>query len=133
MELSGTISLPVIFHVHDVRIVTAKQIIQWMRNPVALDDVSYVTDEKVNSTNHPFTITVLTPEMISVSVIRPGYYSLILYSAQGRQLGKAKYHYRRQGQNRVTVSNSSVTRGTDPLEVSGQGISISKKLIFYGR
>jgi hypothetical protein len=113
----------------DVRFVTANQIIQWMRNPVALDDISSVTTKKGNSAVSSIIITALTQKMISFTVSNPGYYSMVVYSVQGQQLVKAKQQYLHQGQNTITLSNFSMPQGTYVLCIKRSGVSVAKKLV----
>ena len=115
----------------DVRFVTAKQLIQWMRNPVALDDITYVKKEKEHAAFPSLIITEVTPGKISFIAPVQGRYSIIVYTVQGQQITNTISTHCAQGWNSVTLNSGTISKGTYLVRICGKDISTVGKIVLY--
>jgi hypothetical protein len=93
----------------DVRIVPFVDIIKWMRNPVALDDISYVQTIPIkNSVNSLLTI----PDN--------GMYKVSIFSLNGREINALTKKFFSAGSFTIKYNTKSVASGVYVFQIKGK-------------
>lgn len=105
----------------DIRVVTAIDVINWMRNPVGLDKGNPIAQKKHYSTNKNFAINSATHGNISFTVPSSGEYSLKVYSLKGSLLLNTKVKAESAGKNSASWNKEAIHNGSYLFILEGKG------------
>ncbi len=103
----------------DVRIVPFVDIIKWMRNPVALDDNTYVQITPMKKGNNSLSIKVLPDKRIKLSIPAAGAYTVSLFSINGRKISTLHQRILSAGYHTIAYNPKSVAAGIYIFQVMG--------------
>lgn len=103
----------------DVRIVSAIDVINWMRNPVSLHQEILVPNPKYRSVSKDFKIDNVTSEKINFTVPSSGNYKLKIYSLKGSLLKSLKIKADNSGRNSTLWDRSNIHNGSYLFVVEG--------------
>ncbi len=103
----------------DVRIVPFVDIIKWMRNPVALDDNTYVQITPVNNSVNSLSINVLPDNRIKFSIPVDGTYKVLLFSLNGRKINVLTQQFFSAGSHTIKYTTKSVASGVYIFQIKG--------------
>lgn len=112
----------------DIRFVTNKQIIQWMREPIGLDATIIVADKNYTNSLKALSVNVVNLENVVIQVPDAGIYSLCLYSVQGRKIRTIAHSYFAKGASTVPFNRSSLSAGLYFIRLKGVNGEVAKRV-----
>lgn len=114
-----------------VRFVSNKQLISWMRNPVPLGRPAPATASRAASAPASAALAIggYSQGALSFSVPAAGRYTLDLLNVQGRRIASAENISCTAGANSAQLSPSHLTAGMYMVKISGLTLETCKKVI----
>ncbi|MBN1979903.1 MAG: polysaccharide deacetylase family protein [Chitinivibrionales bacterium] len=115
----------------ETRVVRYIDVIQWMRNPVSLDEPPDPTSITSDIGKNPIvSVSIHAPNLtvFELTVPKTGTYSIRFYSAAGKKLYSHENLMLNTGTNTLSVDNSPLTTGIYIVTVAGVGINAQTTL-----
>lgn len=112
----------------DVRFVTSRDIIQWLRNPVALDDVT-ANGAPVKIKRNPLSIKLLADNTIRISIPNPGFYHSAVYSTDGKTIMVSGTRFFSQGTYTIPWKDIRLSHGVYCFRVEGRNTVTVRKIV----
>lgn len=101
----------------EVRIVTATQLIEWMRKPVGLNSTNNVVSTMLNPTKE-FALSIKSQNALSLTVPQKGKYSLSVYTSNGKMLKSVTFPALHKGVNKVEL-DANLSQNFYLFKISG--------------
>ncbi len=115
----------------DVRFVSSKDIIRWMRSPVGLDATTADNTSKTMITKPP-AIETVSRANIRIFIPEAGTYSLSIYAASGRKVATLSHCYFSRGSHTITPKNHHHAHGVYYLRLHGSTGEAVEKIVVSG-
>ena len=103
----------------DVRIVRFDDVIKWMKNPVALDDITYVEDIAIKNGVTTISINILPESRITLKIPEDGSYTVSIFSVSGRKINTLTQQFFSAGSHTISYNTKSVASGIYIFQIQG--------------
>jgi peptidoglycan/xylan/chitin deacetylase (PgdA/CDA1 family) len=110
-----------------VRFVCARQLIQWMRQPIGLDGSSGTVLDKSPSTAYsPLSIVRIAGNRFRISTVKDGIFRITLFTTQGRILSRIPHAASKHGSYEFSVDNQLAAQGIVVVKIENKDSDLQK-------
>ena len=110
----------------DTRIVPMVKIIDWMKNPVELGDVSVSPNTQLTKNNPKISLKALGDNKVNLTISKKGNYKINLYSINGKEVASVHSGILNYGEYTVDLSAKKFSKGMFILKISGDATASFK-------